>query len=80
MIRTNLTIAAAILREEIKQMIPETNTGSLLTIPENHQPCLIEDKDGNKNYFGDLLATRCLQLLRAMGVGGKVCILPCCFW
>lgn len=74
MIRTNLSIAAAILREEIKQMIPETDTGSLLTIPENQQPRVIEDKNGNKNYSGDLLATKCLQLLRAMGVGGKVCI------
>lgn len=72
MICTNLSIAAAILREEIKQMIPETDTRSLSNIPENQQPRVVEDKNGNRSYSGDLLTTKCMQLLRAMGVGGNV--------
>lgn len=31
-----------------------------------------EDVYGIKNYTGSLLETKCTQLLKAMGVGGKV--------
>lgn len=75
MIRTNLSIAAEILRREIKQMIPET-AGLLPTIPESQSQQAHVDVDedvyGIKNYTGSLLETKCTQLLKAMGVGGKV--------
>lgn len=77
MIRTNLSIAAEILRREIKQMIPEA-AGPLPTIPENQRQQthvdvdVDEDTYGNKNYTGSLLEIKCTQLSKAMGVGEKV--------
>ena len=62
-----LPLAAEGIRNEIKEMIPET--ASLSNQPIQSQAVLLqEDNNGNKTYGGELLEERISRLKEKMGL------------